>query len=71
MGDNEAHDFEGHTILDNLVIHSGKVYIVTDTPGQFPPIHNIVSARGPGLFNDWSTISPKDAHELFGDFGGS
>lgn len=59
----------GYSIVDNVIIFQGTVSIVTDTPEDYPSVHSIVSARGPGR-NNWEIITTLDARERFGTYGG-
>ncbi|KIY70898.1 hypothetical protein CYLTODRAFT_370203 [Cylindrobasidium torrendii FP15055 ss-10] len=60
----------GYTVLDNVVMHQGTVYIVTNSQEDFPSVDSIVSTRGPA-HHDWEIISPIDAHARFGSLGAS
>ncbi|RDB30838.1 hypothetical protein Hypma_005828 [Hypsizygus marmoreus] len=59
----------GYSILDNVIIFKGAVYIVTDDADSFPSISSIVAAIGPGI-NTWETISPEEARKRLGPYGG-
>ncbi|KAF8911283.1 hypothetical protein CPB85DRAFT_1304550 [Mucidula mucida] len=50
----------GYSIVDNVIIFQGTDY---------PSVHSIVSARGPGR-NNWEIITTLDARERFGTYGG-
>ncbi|KAF5381298.1 hypothetical protein D9615_008391 [Tricholomella constricta] len=58
----------GYSILDNVFIFKGKVYIVTDDRDAFPSISSIVAAVGPGK-NTWEVISKEDARKKLGTYG--
>lgn len=64
-----TNSLEGYTILDNVFIFNGGVYLVTDDTKDFPPMPAIVSSTGPG-FGRWSLLSKRQAASLFGEFGG-
>ncbi|KAF5357195.1 hypothetical protein D9756_006594 [Leucocoprinus leucothites] len=59
----------GYTILDNVFIYNGGVYLVTDDTRDFPPIPDIVSSTGAG-FPKWTLFTTGQAKRLFGEFGG-
>ncbi|XP_006463383.1 hypothetical protein AGABI2DRAFT_208124 [Agaricus bisporus var. bisporus H97] len=59
----------GYTILDNVFIYNGNVYLVTDDSNNFPAVSAIVSSTGPG-FGEWNLLTTKQAVDLFGEFGG-
>ncbi|KAF8644907.1 hypothetical protein AX16_008190 [Volvariella volvacea WC 439] len=59
----------GYTILDNVILFNGTVYIVNDTPDSLPPLPSIVASTGPGM-NTWSVISPEQARADIGERGG-
>jgi hypothetical protein len=61
--------FLGFTILDNVFISNGTVYIVTDDPHSIPAMSSIIAAVGPGM-NSWEVISVKEAKTKIGQFGG-
>ncbi|KAJ7599040.1 hypothetical protein C8J56DRAFT_180699 [Mycena floridula] len=58
----------GYTVLDNVFIKNGSVYIVTDKPHSFPPIDSI-SVGDAGL-NKWRFISTFQARTEIGSYGG-
>lgn len=60
---------QGYTILDNVFIYNGNVYLVTDDSNNFPAVSAIVSSTGPG-FGEWNLLTTKQAVDLFGEFGG-
>lgn len=59
----------GYTVLDNVFIYNGSIYLVTDDMKDFPPISDIVSSEGPG-FAKWTLLTGTQAKGLFGKFGG-
>ena len=59
----------GYTVLDNVFIYSGSIYLVTDDMKDFPYISDIVSSEGPG-FAKWTLLTGTQAKGLFGKFGG-
>jgi hypothetical protein len=58
----------GYTILDNVFIFKGTVYIVTDDFDSFPHLPLIVRAFGPGI-NTWEIISTEEARDTLGQYG--
>jgi hypothetical protein len=60
---------QGYTVLDNVFIYKGNVYLVTDDTQGLPPVSSIVSSTGAG-FGQWSLLTTKQAVNLFGEFGG-
>jgi hypothetical protein len=61
--------FLGFTILDNVFISNGTVYIVTDDPPSVPPVSSIIAAVGPGI-NSWEIIPVSEAKSKIGTYGG-
>lgn len=59
----------GFTILDNVFIFNGTVYIVTDDPHSVPTLSSIIAAVGPGM-NSWEVISVNEAKTKIGQYGG-
>lgn len=55
--------------MDNVFIHNGAVYLVSDDTKDFPPILDIISSEGVG-FPKWTLLTKHQALTLFGDFGG-
>ncbi|GLB42016.1 putative protein of unknown function (DUF563) [Lyophyllum shimeji] len=58
----------GYSILDNVFIFNGIVYLVTDDRDAFPPMSAIVAAVGPGK-NTWEVISIEAARKKLGAYG--
>ncbi|KAJ7666155.1 hypothetical protein DFH06DRAFT_1295308 [Mycena polygramma] len=58
----------GYTVIDNVILFNGSMNIVTDEPEAFPPIPNILLSAG---LNRWKIISPEQARDQLGPFGGS
>ncbi|KAF8068730.1 hypothetical protein FPV67DRAFT_1087364 [Lyophyllum atratum] len=58
----------GFSILDNVFIFNGTVYLVTDDRDSFPAISSIITAFGPGQ-NTWEFISTEDARKELGRYG--
>lgn len=56
----------GYTILDNIILFNGTVYIVTDTPTSFPSISSIVSKPD----REWKILSSSLARSGLGQYGG-
>lgn len=64
----------GFSILDNITICNGTIYIVTDDPSSFPSLNSIASSIGnphsaphPG---EWEVLSVEQARERLGSYGG-
>ncbi|KXN89322.1 hypothetical protein AN958_05820 [Leucoagaricus sp. SymC.cos] len=65
----DVNALKGYTVLDNVFIYDGGVYLVTDHTKDFPPMPAIVSSTGLG-FGKWSLLSRRQAATQFGQFGG-
>ncbi|KAF9450284.1 hypothetical protein P691DRAFT_665614 [Macrolepiota fuliginosa MF-IS2] len=59
----------GYTVLDNVFIFNGGVYLVADDTKDFPAVAAIVSSTGQG-FGRWSLVTRRQAASMFGGFGG-
>ena len=59
----------GYTIIDNLYICSGSVYLVSDNEQYLPPLSSILASKGEG-FHNFSVLSLEKAREVLGSFGG-
>ncbi|KAJ6595851.1 hypothetical protein DFH09DRAFT_974054 [Mycena vulgaris] len=57
----------GYTVIDNIILFNGSMVIVTDEPESLPPIPHMVKPVG---LNQWTILSPQDAREAIGPFGG-
>jgi hypothetical protein len=60
--------FLGYTILDNVIIMNGSVYVVTNDRGAFPALTAISSQRSD--YNNWQFISKEEAPAKIGPYGG-
>ncbi|PPQ99250.1 hypothetical protein CVT24_009295 [Panaeolus cyanescens] len=58
----------GFTIMENVFIAKGNVYIVTDKKEEFPPLSNIVTSTGPG-FKRWQILSTEEGKNVLGTYG--
>ena len=58
----------GYTILDNLFIFNGSVYLVSDNEHLLPPMSSILASKGPG-FRDCTVLSLEKARSILGSFG--
>ncbi|KAG6864008.1 hypothetical protein C0991_001146, partial [Blastosporella zonata] len=58
----------GYSILDNVIIFDGTVYVVTDDRDAFPSMTSIVTAAGLGM-NEWKVISTATARKTLGTYG--
>ena len=59
----------GHTILDNIILFSGRVYLVRDQKtSNIPPLREMVD--GDDATREWAVIDKNEAASMFGDFGG-
>ncbi|KAL0960064.1 hypothetical protein HGRIS_011712 [Hohenbuehelia grisea] len=54
----------GYTILDNVFLHNGSVYLVTNFPERFPSLDSIVASE-----NKWRVVSVEDALKTVGRYG--
>ena len=59
----------GYTILDNVLIYKGGVYLVTDDKASLPPLKSIVET-GPPSLGDWQALDRKEASARLGEYGG-
>ncbi|KAJ7276078.1 hypothetical protein B0H12DRAFT_1174319 [Mycena haematopus] len=57
----------GYTVIDNIVLYNGTMNIVTDESDLFPPIPHMVLSTD---LNKWRVITPQQAREQLGSFGG-
>ncbi|KAF7351266.1 hypothetical protein MSAN_01558100 [Mycena sanguinolenta] len=57
----------GYTVIDNIILFNGTMNIVTDESDLFPPIHHMVLSTD---LNQWRVITPQQAREQLGSFGG-
>ncbi|KAK6981036.1 protein transporter SEC24, partial [Favolaschia claudopus] len=57
----------GYTVIDNVILFNGSMNIVTDENDLFPPLQHMVLSTD---LNVWKTITPQQARERIGSFGG-
>ncbi|KAF7360326.1 Protein transporter SEC24 [Mycena venus] len=57
----------GYTVIDNIILFNGSMNIVTDQSDLFPPIQHMVLSTD---LNKWKVITPQQAREQLGSFGG-
>ena len=61
----------GYTVLDNVYLYNGVVYVVTDEPSNsLPPINDIVNVESGLPHNRWEYISTGEARKNLGLFAG-
>lgn len=64
----------GYTILDNVFILNGTFFLVTDDPESLPRLSAIASSpinpSHPPRPQDWRILTPTEAKETLGPFGG-
>ena len=58
----------GYTILDNLFIFNGSIYLVSDNEYLLPPMSTILASKGPG-FHDCTVLSLEKARGILGSYG--
>ena len=65
---------QGYTILDNLYMINGTIYVVTNSPGSVPPLDAIASSKivpgHPTPPTPWKVVSTAEANETFGGYAG-
>lgn len=66
---NSAGSASGYTILDNVVIYDGTVYLVTEDQTSLPPINSIVETTGSG-HDHWQVITKAEGLNKIGKYGG-
>lgn len=63
----------GYTIMDNVFVLNGTLFVVTDDPA-FPPLDSIASSgedsQAIPRSSDWQILSSAQASEILGPFGG-
>jgi len=63
----------GYTVMDNVFMLNGTLFIVTDDP-SFPPLGSIASSgedsHAEPRPSDWQILSSTQARETLGPFGG-
>ncbi|KAG1748268.1 uncharacterized protein EDB91DRAFT_1047900 [Suillus paluster] len=64
----------GFSILDNVVICNGTIFIVTDSPSSFPSLGSIASSVGnpheAPRPEEWEVLSIEQARDKLGSYGG-
>ncbi|KAI0701364.1 hypothetical protein BC835DRAFT_1323799 [Cytidiella melzeri] len=64
----------GYTILDNLYMLNGSIYVVTNSPGSVPPLDSISSSKRepnhPTAPTSWRVLTTAQANETFGGYAG-
>ena len=58
----------GYTIIENVYIVNGTVYLMADTYQDFPPLDAIVLTMGEG-FRQWKILSAEQGRQLLGPHG--
>lgn len=58
----------GYTILDNVYIYDGTVYLITDDKGSLPPVSDIVTTLGNG-FSRWKILTTGKGQSVMGSYG--
>ncbi|PFH49927.1 hypothetical protein AMATHDRAFT_146494 [Amanita thiersii Skay4041] len=59
----------GYTILDNVILFNGTMYIVTNEQSSFPEMESIVSTQS-GENNAWRFVNTQEGKSIFGSHGG-
>ncbi|KAH7910270.1 hypothetical protein BJ138DRAFT_130585 [Hygrophoropsis aurantiaca] len=64
----------GFTILDNVIMANGTIFLVSDKPSSLPSLGSIassaVNSNDPPREEDWQILSTKDAKTKLGSYGG-
>jgi len=60
----------GYTILDNVIIHNGSIYLVTDDASSLPPTESIIETTGLGFRHGVQVLLKSDALKQLGKYGG-
>ena len=58
----------GYTIIENVYIVNGTVYLMADTYQNFPPLDAMVLTMGEG-FRQWKILSAEQGRQLLGPYG--
>jgi hypothetical protein len=67
---NTAYCLSGFTILDNVIMYSGKFYVVVDDATSMPSAELIGSSRVNQRDIEWQIFPARDALSEFGSYGG-
>lgn len=64
----------GFSIMDNVIMCNGTIFIVTDSPSSFPSLGSIASSadnsREAPLLREWEMLSIEQARDILGSYGG-
>ncbi|KAG1876334.1 hypothetical protein F4604DRAFT_2006644 [Suillus subluteus] len=64
----------GFSIMDNVIMCNGTIFIVTDSPSSFPSLGSIASSadnsREDPLPGEWNMLSIEQARDILGAYGG-
>lgn len=64
----------GFSIMDNVIIWNGTIFIVTDSPSSFPSLSSIASSAGNSHEaprpDEWEVLSVEQARDRLGSYGG-
>ncbi|KAG2343079.1 hypothetical protein BDR05DRAFT_963493 [Suillus weaverae] len=64
----------GFSIMDNVIMCNGTIFIVTDSPSSFPSLGSIASSADDlheaPLPREWEMLSIEQARDLLGSYGG-
>ncbi|KAG1840116.1 hypothetical protein C8R48DRAFT_838370 [Suillus tomentosus] len=64
----------GFSIMDNVIMCNGTIFIVTDSPSSFPSLGSIASSAGNSheapLPVEWVVLSIEQARDILGSYGG-
>lgn len=64
----------GFSIMENVIMCNGTIFIVTDSPSSFPSLDSIASSAGNSheapLLGEWAMLSIEQARDMLGSYGG-
>lgn len=64
----------GFSIMDNVIMCNGTIFIVTGSPSSFPSLGSIASSadnsREAPLLGEWEILSIEQARDTLGSYGG-
>ncbi|KAG1833257.1 hypothetical protein DFJ58DRAFT_228111 [Suillus subalutaceus] len=64
----------GFSIMDNVIMCNGTIFIVTDSPSSFPSLGSIASSADNShedpLPGEWNMLSIEQARDILGAYGG-
>jgi hypothetical protein len=64
----------GFSIMDNVIMCNGTIFIVTDSPSSFPSLDSIASSADNSheapLPKEWDMLSIEQARNILGSYGG-